>query len=144
MPFVPWVATIGNQSPPLSVANGGTGVTTGTLVNQASTPLAGYTMINGTGVICSWTVPNDGKLHRAQCFLSLNVSSAETGGAITFTYTDPGGGAGSAVAIAAAQGTGTTRGFTGAEVQAGTVVAVNQNTALTVGAAVLYGEIWGS
>ena len=42
----------------------------------ASTPAAGFALINGTTTILSWTAPADGKNHRLSVFASAHISSA--------------------------------------------------------------------
>ena len=61
------------------------------LALQATTGTAGYTLINGTGNIITWTTPNDGGLHRIAVFASIHVTSTETNGVIALTYTLPDG-----------------------------------------------------
>jgi hypothetical protein len=117
------------------------------LVLQAATALAGYTLVNGTGTILSWAVPNDGVLHRVQFFGTLHVTSTETGGTINVNFTAPDGTSGANDAVfSASHGAG----VFGPDkagllmVEAGTTVTVQQGSALTGGAAVLWAEIWGS
>lgn len=154
MGFTPWVPTIGSLPPPLSIANGGTGATTaagglaalGAMVNQASIALAGYTLINGTGAIISWTTPNDGALHQFTVNGMKDVTTLEAGGAIAVTWTAPDGTAsgtginlvGGAQAVGL-HAPGPVSGFA----QANTTVTVQQQTALTSGASKLWATIWG-
>lgn len=118
-----------------------------TLQLQESTGLAGFALQNGTPTILSWTAPNDGQMHRVMVLATLDVSSAETGGAIGVTFTDPAGNAlAGANVIGAGKGAGVVApnpGVTGMLIKGGTTVSLVQSTALTVGAAMLYGEIWG-
>jgi hypothetical protein len=126
--FVQTLASLGGQS------------------KQAATAVAGYTLVNGTGNVITWTTPNDGLQHRVTIMASLDVTVAETGGQISATYTTPDAGAGNHTLFAA--GLGTTPALPAAPwtiiVGANTTVTVLQATALTVGAAVLWAEIWGS
>ena len=117
-----------------------------TLALQATTGTAGYALINGTGNIITWTTPNDGALHRVIILGNINVSSAETGGQITATAFDASGAELFLTSDPGGHGTGTKTTFTmlGITVKANTTVSVLQNTALTVGAATLWAEIWGS
>lgn len=112
----------------------------------AATPVAGYTLVNGTGNIISWTAPNDGLLHRVLFLSMLDVTSGpETGGLIQVTVKAPDGTSGTFQVQANGQGAGIHTGSTNPIiVQAGQAVTVAQNTALTAGAAVLWCEIWGS
>lgn len=111
---------------------------------MASTGLAGFALVNGTPTIISWSVPNDGLMHRAIVFGTMQVTVAETGGTIQQTYTDPGGTAiftqviAGGLAIGAAQLTAKL-----VTVQANSLVTVKQSAALTAGAATLWAEIWG-
>jgi hypothetical protein len=111
----------------------------------AATAAAGYAKVNGTGTIISWTAPNDGNLHRVMIFGSEHVTSGETGGQITVSWTTPDG---TTVANQLVSAQGSTGGYPfGAYllvVEANATVSVRQNTALTAGAAVLWAEIWGS
>jgi hypothetical protein len=121
--------------------------TSGLMTNVAATSAAGYTLVNGTGTILSWTAPNDGALHRVMVVGTLHVTSAETGGTINVNFTAPDGTSGANQALFSASHGG---GVFGPDkpgtliVQAGTVVSVQQGSALTVGAAVLWAEIWAS
>ena len=112
---------------------------------QATTGPAGFALQNGTPTVISWTAPNDGQLHRALFFGSMHVTAAETGGQVNFSYTLPDGTANGVTAAAGGAGTGPQNVFFyTVVVQAGSTVSVVQATALTLGAAVLWAEIWGS
>lgn len=123
----------------------------GGLTAVASTGAAGFALTNGTPTILTWTAPNDGNLHYAIFAGSLFVSSSDTGGTVVFTWTDPGSGGSStlfAAGLAAGKrtpgGTSTMFGATNiVSVSPGTTVAVSQSTALTAGAATVYGAILG-
>lgn len=111
----------------------------------ASTGLPGFNLINGTQAILAWAVPNDGQLHRLLFIGQLNVTVAETGGQLVVSYT----GADNAGHVQNINSGGGGTGFTDfgtftALVQPGTTVQFSQFTALTAGAAVTWGEIWGS
>ena len=148
-----------------TIAQGGTGQTTaaaaltalGALAQQtgaasglglsllATTGQAGYTMFNGTGVILTYTFPNDGLIHRFMTLGQLIVTTLEVGGAVGLAFTSPDGTTATPSLVAAAQGVGlTTMTFRIYAAKAGTAVSVSQTSALTAGAGVLYAEIWGS
>lgn len=115
------------------------------LTLRASTGRNGYTLVNGTGPVISWTAPNDGNLHSVVITAVLVVSSAETGGTIAQVATNPDGTQRTFTLIAAGQGTGASPG--GAlnqlwPIAPGGTVTIEQYSALTIGAAVLYAEIW--
>jgi hypothetical protein len=57
----------------------------------ATTYIAGFTLINGTPIILTWTAPNDGNMHQVLLFGQLVVSSLQTGGAVNLNYNDPAG-----------------------------------------------------
>lgn len=115
----------------------------------ASTGTTGFTLINGTQNILTWTPPNDGNMHRFYVATSFLVTSNETGGLLQVTYTDPGGNVRTRSLQAAGQAAGYYNG-TGATpavattCQGGSQVIVQQASALTAGAAILWAEIWGS
>ena len=117
---------------------------------QESTGLAGFALINGTPTIISWSVPNDGQMHRYEIFMIIKVASSETGGQVNLNFTAPDGTPQSIEAFAGGlPGPGihfpVNSNGTGAVVVApGTIVSITEQTALTAGAAVLYAEIWGS
>jgi hypothetical protein len=111
---------------------------------QAATAAAGYALVNGTGNVITWTVPNDGLVHRVIAIATLHVATAETGGQISLSVTVPDGTAGAPQIQASGQGTGVKIAIAAAIVQAGSTVAVTQATALTSGAATLFTELWGS
>lgn len=118
----------------------------GMLTLQAATTVAGYTLVNGTGNVITWTTPNDGKLHRFMLFYSMDITSNETGGAISVTFTSPGGTSVTYGILPASQNAGWNFGETpafSAIAKANTTVAIAQTTALTAGAAKLQAEIWG-
>jgi hypothetical protein len=115
----------------------------------ASTGPAGFALQNATPVILSYTFPNDGNLHRLFIGGSMNVTSAETGGQVTYTCSPPAGGAVTGtVLFAAGSGVAPNLGSLGNRTLvvagSGTTVTVQQATALTAGAAVVWVEIWGS
>jgi hypothetical protein len=116
------------------------------LALQAATPVAGYTLVNGTGTIIAWTTPNDGQQHRFIVCASLDVTILEVGGAIQVAYTVPNGGAAAHTIFAAASGTGiyNPAGPFTIVCEANTTVMVEQTSALTAGAAIVWAEIWGS
>jgi hypothetical protein len=153
MAFYPAVATAGNTPLPLPVTDGGTGATTaaaaltalGGLVNQATTGVAGFTLQNATPTILSWTVPNDGNIHRCTLIGELIVSSAQTGGSVVLNFNDPGGSSRAQSAWGGGLGAGFNRIQSGMwfAVGPGQTVTVTQ-TAQTAGAAILYAELWGS
>ena len=122
----------------LSTANGPI------LVLQATTGVAGFALQNATPTIISWTAPNDGNLHRFIVICSLDVSSAETGGAVSLVCTPPGAGAQTTSLYAGGLGTGPAYNTQERLVQPGTTVTVEQSSALTGGAATVWAEIWGS
>jgi hypothetical protein len=111
----------------------------------ASIPLAGYTLTAGANAnVLTWNVPNDGQIHRFIAYGSKDVTVAETGGAITVSYTLPDGLATSGNNIVAGnRGVGGAQGNIGAQVRFGTSVVVAQG-ALTGGASVGWVDIWGS
>ena len=119
------------------------------LAMQAGTPVGGYALQNGTNTVISWTAPNDGKLHRVHLFAVIEVTSAETGGQITITPVLPDGTGNTKTLFAAGLGAGVAYpvGSSAPQdfmIEPGSTFAVNQNSALTAGAAVMWAEIWGS
>ena len=105
----------------------------------------GYTLVDGTGTILSWTAPNDGNVHYAAVSARLAVSSAETGGGVGIeTANDSLGDLTSPTAvIAGGQGVGTNgRAFAPCPIGPGATITVYQSSALTAGAAVLYAAIF--
>lgn len=113
---------------------------------QAATPVAGIALVNGTPAgLLVWNVPNDGALHWFIVQGNINVTVAETGGALNYTATDPGGNALSASLSGGGLGLGTASLSAHLQVVGpGTVVAVNQSSALTAGAAVFWAVILGA
>jgi hypothetical protein len=111
---------------------------------QAVTPTAGFALQNGTPNILQWNVPNDGKNHRFQVFGEKIVTALETGGQINVTFTTPDGGGQSVSIVGGGLAAGhNMTSYRCEQVQAGSVVTVVQNTALTAGASILYAELWG-
>jgi hypothetical protein len=137
---------------PLGITSGGTGKNTaaaaltalGGLGLQADTAAAGYTLINGTGNIITWTPPNDGNLHWCTIFGGVHVTTLEAGGAISVTYNYPDGTSSTDTLASGNQSPGHNL-FTARlmPVEAGVIVTVAQVSALTSGAAVAWAGIWG-
>lgn len=118
------------------------------LPQQAATPGAGFPLAGVTANIITWTAPGtpgDGNQHQFILNAQQRVTSAETGGAVTLTYTDPGGTAVPAITVfGAGQAAGAFRALTSGMVESGTTVTLAQSTALTVGAATVWATILGS
>lgn len=101
-----------------------------------------YTLINGTGTIATYAVPNDGNVHLVEIAALKVVTSAETGGAVTVTITDLAGhttGALSLFAGGAAAGLATPAAAGNAAfcVPSGSLVTIAQSSALTAGASTM-------
>jgi hypothetical protein len=142
---------------PVPTTLGGTGVNAatnaalladiGSMAIQASTPVGGTALINGTQNFISWTAPNDGKLHRFQIFGGESVTSAQTGGSVNVTFTGPDGSAQNITILGPALATGYSLIDAAYQAmslcEAATTVTIVQATAQTAGAAKLYAEIWG-
>jgi len=114
---------------------------------RAATPVAGFAKQNGTPTIISWTVPNDGQLHRVMLFASADVTSAETGGQVSLNVVYPDGAAPPWTVFSGNQGTGTDfsqHANIAFIVGAGSTVTLTQTSALTGGATTVWAELWGS
>jgi len=117
----------------------------GGLALAATTGAAGVALQNGTPTFLTWTAPNDGQMHRFHVVSSLDVTVAETGGNVQVAFTLPDGSAGTFAQHGPNLAVSTNRsGPTGSTVQAGTTVTVRQSTALTLGAAQMWAELWAS
>lgn len=136
----------------LSVAQGGTGagaapagaVNLLALARQSATPNAGVALVNGTGNILTWTAPADGNVHAALLVCSQNVTSLETGGQVTLSYTSPDGTVITGSAIYPGGGAaGVTPFSTLRLIASGSTISIVQNTALTAGAASVWAQIFG-
>ena len=112
------------------------------IAQPVTSAIAGYTLVNGTGNILTYAVPNDGLVHTVMISTMMNVSVAETGGQIQTAFTAPDNSAQTQQNHAAGLGTGIARTNMVLLCRPGTTVTLSQNTALTVGAAVLWGSIW--
>jgi hypothetical protein len=106
------------------------------------TPAAGFALVNGTPDILDVPVPAGANGHGFTVAGSLDVSSAETGGQIALIYTSGGqaivqlldaGGHGAGTNLSVPNPGSVVTGFA----DAGTTIRVTQNSALTLGAAVL-------
>lgn len=114
-------------------------------VIQAATGTSGYTLVNSTGTILSWTAPNDGLLHRAAVSGSLFASALETGGNISLLYTDPGGNANSTPVWAGGLNGANAGTAKFVSVKAGSTVTLQQTVALSAGGpSTLWAELWAS
>jgi hypothetical protein len=105
---------------------------------------AGYTLINGTGNILVYNVPNDGLVHTVNVATNMNVASLETGGQIQVLFTTPDGTAQTFQQHAAGLAAGLARTNSACLCKPGTTVTLQQSTALTAGAAVLWGSMWSA
>lgn len=117
----------------------------GSLLLQATMPLAGVPYVNGVPVILSWTVPNDGKLHWVLPVVFQKVTLALTGGGIDLNFTAPDGTPVTGVSLIAANGGA---GFQAAPyavrpVLPGSVVTLTQDTAASIGAGIVYAGLFG-
>jgi hypothetical protein len=108
----------------------------------AATAVGGYTLVNGTGTILTWTAPSDGKLHRVMIFATLSVGTTEVGGTLQSKIFAPDGNSVFTSVFAAAQAAGVHVNNVGAIAEAGQPVTVQQTSALTSGASTLWVEIW--
>jgi hypothetical protein len=106
--------------------------------------VAGYTLINGTGNILTYNVPNDGLVHTVNVATNMNVASLETGGQIQVLFTTPDGTAQTFQQHAAGLAAGLARTNSACLCKPGTTVTLQQSTALTAGAAVLWGSMWSA
>jgi hypothetical protein len=113
------------------------------LSQQATIGSTGYTLVNGTGNILAWTAPNDGNMHRVLVMCSLLVTTTEVGGAIGASLTLPNGTGKVPGLFSGTSGAGLSQGTFSYFIQANTSVTVQQTSALTSGAAILWVEIWG-
>lgn len=116
------------------------------MTKQADTGPAGFALQNATPTILSWTVPNDGNAHPVLIMASQYVTSAETGGAVSATITVPSGNSGSPTLFSAGHGTGLfpPSGTLTMIAEAGSTVTIQQSSALTVGAATVWAQIWAA
>jgi hypothetical protein len=111
----------------------------------AATPAAGFALVNGTPTIWSWTAPADGQNHRALLITNEQVSSALTGGQVTMTLTTPDGSTSSPqVYAASAAGGFHSPNANLLNIKAGTVVTLQQASAVTVGAGIVWAELWAA
>lgn len=110
----------------------------------ASTGIAGFALQNATPNILSWTAPNDGLLHRVTCVEIKHCTVAETGGAVSMTFTGPDGSSTSVAVDAGGRGIGLFASSTlDRLVQAGSTTTVAQSSALTAGTSLVWAELWG-
>lgn len=113
----------------------------------AATPPAGFALTGATPNILQYTFPNDGRNHRFFIVSFENVTLAQTGGAVQVEFTLPDGTQHNLAVYNASQGAGV-YGIFGANAQSnvapGTTLTLQQTSAQTAGAAVLWAEIWGS
>lgn len=131
----PFLGALG--SAPLTTTGSITAATAtidGQPVGQPAAQTPSYTLINGTGSVATFTTPNDGREHAYTVAMSVNVTSAETGGAFQVAYTSRGQPL-TAALDAGAHGLGTFASSALICADANTIVTVSQSSALTVGAA---------
>jgi hypothetical protein len=114
-----------------------------------TTGLAGFALQNATPNILQWTAPNDGKLHWMIIATYIRVTSAETGGQVGLSWTDPASQGVTTGLInggrsAGAQGSDSSNWSVNIAIAPGTTVTLSQLTALTGGAATVWAEMWAS
>jgi len=119
------------------------------LALQATTPVTGFALVNGTpNVVPPWTPPNDGRMHRYIIFAQEIVTITLVGGEIAIQFTDLGGTVDTEQFSAAALTPGlygpASFAFAQGLVKGGAPVTVSQFTALTAGTGTLWLELWGS
>jgi hypothetical protein len=114
------------------------------VAQPVTSAVAGYTLINGTGNILTYNVPNDGLVHTVNVATNMNVASLETGGQIQVLFTTPDGTAQTFQQHAAGLAAGLARTNSACLCKPGTTVTLQQSTALTAGAAVLWGSMWSA
>jgi hypothetical protein len=114
------------------------------LARQAVTPAAGVALVNGTPAILTWTAPADGNPHRIMVFASLDITVAQTGGAVTLQMTDPAGTTTTHTVFSGGGGIGSpvSNNPIAMLVQPGSTTTLTQ-TAQTAGTASLWAELWG-
>lgn len=115
----------------------------------ATTQLAnpgGFALQNATPPILAWTAPSDGNLHRVTVIGTLDVTSGETGGAIHVALTAPDGTVTNSPVVSNGGLAAGAYALTTVTLlcKAGTSVTVQQQSALTAGAALAWFELWGS
>lgn len=114
------------------------------VAQPVTSAVAGYTLVNGTGTILSYNVPNDGLVHTVNVATNMNVASLETGGQIQVTFTTPDGTAQTFQQHAAGLAAGLARTNSACLCKPGTTVTLQQSSALTGGAATLWGSMWSA
>jgi hypothetical protein len=119
----------------------------GLLATTDTSNPSGYSLINGTGTVLTWTAPNDGATHIVLVAATLDVASTETGGKLTVGFTMPDGTSGYTYQLSAGgQGVGYDYSLYSVPpliVKANTSVFITQSTALTSGAAKLWAKFIG-
>lgn len=116
------------------------------LAQQAAiTTLAGFSLQDATPTILSWTAPNDGKPHPVLIFATLHVTSSTTGGEVDLDFTTPDGTSTAQEIFSGTQSSGVPWANTEVTVmcEPGSTVSIKQSTAVTLGAAAFWGQIWG-
>ena len=146
-PIVPALSQGGTITGNLAVTgsiSGGTVAPSGLAETVAATPAAGSALTSGTPTFLTWTAPNDGNLHQVNLIYSLQVTSLETGGAITMSITAPGGGTLTPSVNAGGSAAGNFANNIQRLVAPNTTVTVAQTSALTGGAATFFGILVGA
>ena len=140
-------------SNPVTIGQGGTGAATaaaaiaalGGLGKVADSGTAGFALQNATPNILTWTAPSDSNQHTVLVTCVQHVTVAETGGAVQMTWTGPDGTAGTAQSLFAGGASPTVKAANAqAVVQAGSVVTVQQSSALTAGTCTVWTTIFGN
>lgn len=144
--FLPFAAGasqfLSSQAPVSSAA-----VLSPALARKAATPAAGFALQNGTPTILSWAVPSDGQQHPVTVFASIGVTSPQTGGGVICNATAPDGTSNGFTIFGGGLGAGfraNTATVASLIVGAGSAVTLQQQSAQTGGAALVWAELWGA
>jgi hypothetical protein len=117
----------------------------GTVTKLAGTPSTGYAYQNATDVnILSYTFPNDGEMHHVQLAWTILAGAAgSTGGAVRFNWTSAGQGAATSINPGTLTDNDFLNGSQTFTVDPGSTIQLQQQTAMTAGAATMYATIIG-
>ena len=141
-----WVCTVSGSPGTWVEITSGAGAAM-TLV--ATTGAAGVGLINGTQTILTWTAPNDGNLHYAQFCATMVVSVNQTGGACQVNGQAPTGAVSANPIFAGSLGAGVYLGNNNDAIATfavgpGKTASLTQQTAQTLGTAVIYAALFAS
>jgi hypothetical protein len=114
-------------------------------VLQATTGSSGFTLLDSTPTLLTWSVPNDGQVHRVIVLGELVVTTTQAGGEVQLVFNDPAGNSRTESMWAGGLGVGANKvnGNCAFMVGPDQTITLEQTSDQTSGSAIAYVDLWG-